>query len=160
VPLKNDKSKKGVVVLLVVVISFLHYFTGMREVYYHIFYRELYFLPLILAAFWFGLKGGMITSLSVTALYLPVAAMHWQGFSPDDFDTILEILLFNIVAAGLGFISDREKSHERARIEAERRAREQAESANRLKSDFLSVISHVLRTPLISIIGYNDLLLD
>ena len=86
--------------------------------------------------------------------------MHWQGFSADDFDKILEILLFNIVAAGLGFISDREKSHENARIEAERRAREQAENANRLKSDFLSVMSDELRTPLISIIGYNDLLLD
>ena len=159
-PLINNKLKTGIIVLLVSIISLLHYVTGMREIYYHIFYRELYFLPLILAGFWFGLKGGIITSLSVTVLYIPVVVMHWQGFSPDDFDTILEILLFNAVAAGLGFISDREKAHEEARIEAERRAREQAESANRLKSDFLSVISHELRTPLISIIGYNDLLLD
>jgi len=159
-PLINNKSKTGFVVLLVFTISFLHYFTSMRQIYYHIFYRELYFLPLILAGFWFGLKGGIITSLSVTALYIPVVVLHWEGFSPDDFDKILEILLFNAVAVGLGFISDREKAHEEARIDAERRAREQAESANRLKSDFLSVVSHELRTPLISIIGYNDLLLD
>lgn len=37
---------------------------------------------------------------------------------------------------------------------------EQVESANRLKSDFLSIVSHELRTPLTSIIGYKDLLLD
>jgi signal transduction histidine kinase len=157
---KYAKSKIGFTAMLVVVISFLHYFTSMQLIYYHIFYRELYFLPLILAGFWFGLKGGIIASLSVTVLYLPVVMMHWQSFSADDFDKILEILLFNIVAAGLGFISDREKSHENAMIEAERRAREQAESANRLKSDFLSVMSHELRTPLVSIIGYNDLLID
>lgn len=132
----------------------------MQKVYQHIFYRELYFLPLILAGFWFGLRGGLVTSLSITALYLPFTLMHWQGFSPDDFDKLLEILFFNIMALGLGFLADRSKAEEKARTEAEHMAREQAESANRLKSDFLSIISHELRTPLVSIIGYNDLLLD
>jgi len=115
---------------------------------------------LILSGFWLGLRGGLITSLSITALYIPITVMRWQGFSPDDFDKLLEILLFNIVAPGLGFLSDRRKTEEKARIEAEHIAREQAESADRIKSDFLSIVSHELRTPLVSIIGFNDLLLD
>jgi signal transduction histidine kinase len=159
-PEKQLKTKIIVVTVMAVFITLLHYITKMQQVYYHIFYRELYFLPLILSGFWFGLRGGVITSLSISALYLPFIMINWEGFSPEDFDKILEILLFNIVAIGLGFISDRRKAEEKARMQAEHTAREQAESVSRLKSGFLSVVSHELRTPLVSIIGYNDLLLD
>jgi signal transduction histidine kinase len=156
----NNKFKIVLITALVALVTFLHYSTRMQQVYFHIFYRELYFLPLILAGFWFGLRGGLTTSLGIAVLYLPLIVKDWENFSPFDFDRLLAILLFNVIAAGLGFIADRRKAEETARIQAERMAREQAESASRLKSDFLSLVSHELRTPLISIIGYNDLLLD
>src|SRR5262249_47699883 len=57
---------------------------------------------------------------------------------------------------------------ERKQAEAEREAmlireqaaREQAESANRVKDEFLAVVSHELRTPLTAITGWANILLE
>ncbi len=57
-------------------------------------------------------------------------------------------------------IERRKLEEERAKLlDAERRAREQADLANRAKDDFLATVSHELRNPLSAILGWAKLLL-
>lgn len=104
---KIDFTRMIVTALMVGVTTWLHFVTQENQYYDHIVLRELYFLPILLGAFWFGLRGGLATSLSISALYLPLVLMHWQAFSPDDFAKILEMILFIVVAVVMGLLRDR-----------------------------------------------------
>jgi signal transduction histidine kinase len=141
---KNNQVKIILVAILVLVITGLHIATSQKHELSHIFYRELYFLPLILSALWFGLRGAFITSLCITFVYLPYTIFHWQSLSHNDLDRLLEILLFNIVANGLGWLRDRKKT-----LEKEKRKAIMA---------MASTVAHEINTPLFSAIGTSQLL--
>lgn len=143
----SKTSRIAIIAVLVAGISLLHYITQLGRAYEHSFYRELYFLPIILAGFWFGLRGGLATSLTITVFYLPFILGQQEGFSPSKFDNTIEILLFNIVAVTLGFFRDRELDHQSRLREAESLA---------AMGQALSSVAHDMKTPLVTIGGYAN----
>ncbi|MFW8602004.1 histidine kinase dimerization/phospho-acceptor domain-containing protein [Desulfobacterota bacterium M19] len=145
--LKQLKSPKVLAISgLIILISGLHLFLSPGYEKSHIVARELYFIPIILSAFWFGLRGAVITALAITAFYLSFAALRWNGFHPDDLDRLLEIGLFNIVAVTMGFLEDKQKAQ----------AKEKLESIKALTA----TVAHEMNSPLFVALGNLELLQD
>ncbi len=131
---------------LIIGISLLHYLTGLRKVYYHSFYGELYVLPLVLAGLWSGLRGSVAAIIGVNALYVPFLAMRHQPLDPAGFDRILGILVMDIASIILGVLTDRKAAQEKALKESERLA-----AVGRT----VIAVAHEMRTPLIAIAGFT-----
>lgn len=129
---------------LIVSITLMHYLTHRDEAFQHIFFRELYIIPIMLAGFWFGFKGGISASLLVTALYLPFVLLQVGDFSAHTFGSLMEILLFNIVGGVLGWLRDREMSHQEQLRQIESLA---------AMGRAVSSIAHDIKSPLVAIGG-------
>jgi two-component system sensor histidine kinase HydH len=105
-----------------------HFGTPPQQEWLHDVLRRLYYIPIIVGAFLFGLRGAIVTSLVVTACYLPHAfwlvgphAHHTGMFHADPTGTankVLELMLYNVVALVTGLLVEREQ---RARRVIERK---------------------------------------
>lgn len=133
-----------VVAGLVLPISVLHYLTPQFENIHHLIYRELYLLPIFLASFWFGLRGGVICSLAITAIYLPLS--FW-GMQPEAslVGNVLQMAVFNLFAVTLGFMRDRD---------VKRQIEQSRLSGLAAMGQAVSSIAHDLKSPLMAIGGF------
>lgn len=143
-PKNNRLAKIGLLGGLIAGITLGHYAFGPERGFLHVALREVYFLPLILAAFWFGLKGGLASSLTVTVLYLPFVMFHGDDFSPHMLGNWLELSLFNMVAGLLGWLRDRDWTRQQELNRAQFLASMGSATA---------ALAHDMKTPLIAIGG-------
>ncbi|HEX5773485.1 MAG TPA: ATP-binding protein [Geomobilimonas sp.] len=176
---RTDLLRLAFLAVAVVGISLLHYLTPLQRPMLHDIFQRLYYLPIILAAFWFGLRGGLISSLMVSFLYIPHVLFQWGHHSALELEKFLEILLYNVVGGVTGFLCQQEETRRRQLEETARGLEEsyrklqhqadmiigieeQLRRAERLSAlgELSAVLAHEIRNPLGSIRGTAEILRD
>ena len=161
--------------LPVVAITAAHFGTPPAHEWLHDVLRRLYYIPIIVGAFLFGLRFAFATSLAVTVLYLPHAFWllgphaHRHGMIHIDptgtANKILELVLYNVVALVTGLLVERER---RARREVERKVVEmqamerQLVRAGRLQAlgEMTAGLAHEIKNPLASLKAASAIVAD
>jgi two-component system sensor histidine kinase HydH len=138
--------KLGTIIFLIAALSIFIFVTRHTQYHYHSVYREFYFIPLILAAFWFGVRGALLASCTITLFYLAFVWTFWHGLSAEKINTFIEIIFLNLMALILGLLRERERR--------ERRRTQKMENLATIGKT-VSGIAHDMKTPLVAIAGFS-----
>ena len=169
--------RPGIILILVVVITALHYLTSTSMHHYHDIYRRLYYIPIILGCLWFPVRGGLAVALVVSVLYAPHVLLQWGHSPATELEQYLEILLYNVIGLLTGMLAHREQeqklryqktserleeSYVKLRNQADQllEIEEQLRRADRLSAlgELSAGMAHEIRNPLGSIRGTAEIL--
>lgn len=111
-PFQVSKSVPKILALglAITAITFLHYADFGSNAAFHPIYRRLYYLPIILAAFHYRLRGGVAAASIVSLVYLPHVFTYWKSDVPGQMENLMEIFVFFTVGILTGLLVSREKS--------------------------------------------------
>ncbi len=116
----NANKKRILIGFLLALITALHYLIDGNRIVTHILHRELFFIPIILGAFWFGKRGGLMVAVLSSLLFLPkmliipkfFMMMHTtEAFS---LNALLEIPVYLAAGYLIGHIQDIRHAHWRS----------------------------------------------
>ena len=127
----------AIVTGLIVLATVLHYGIDVQMGAVHDVLTRSYYIPIVLAGLWFGIRGGFLAALAVTIVFFPHALHGWNA--PYSFVfRLIEILMYYAIGILTGLMSDRTRNAHRAerdaRLERERALREKENAFETLKT--------------------------
>jgi len=134
----NMKAKIVLIVLLVAVLSAIHLSYNGGQPDFHILHQQLFFIPLVLASFWFGILPGLLVAVSISLLYGPAMILR---HSEQEMHLIVyaQVSLYLFVALMIGWLSDRQRRQQEQLLKGER-ITAMAKAASTLSFEILDII--------------------
>ena len=166
----QPRLRAGVLLAVIVGVSLLHYRTPTTHVWLHPLFQRAYYVPILLMALLFGLRGGILAAFLSGLLYAPHIFMSWASEPEYRAAQFIEILMFFVIGSLTGVLADHERTQrnkveETARKLSEVYAQLQASFEQLRRADRLSALgelsaglAHEIRNPLGSIEGAMQIL--
>lgn len=180
--MKNTAMRKilfAILVLAVIGIGLLHFFTPGYMIFYHDMFRRLSYFPIVLGAIWFGVWGGLLLAVLSSIAFIPHVLIYIGEEGGTYLSELTEIILYLAAGTVTGIIAGREsllrnrykelsekleisydKLHSETQLMLE--VEEQLSAAQKLSAlgQLSASLAHEIKNPLSSIKGTAEILLD
>lgn len=131
----------------ILLITALHLTTPLDRIVLHQTYQRLYYIPIIIGAILFGLRGGLAAAFFASVAYTPHVFLHWQHTNYDyALNQYAEMILFNVVGCVTGILGDMTRR-------ARRRAEQTADELQKAYAELRQTFEHLLRADRIASVG-------
>ena len=149
----------------IVGISSLHYVTAPSRVVLHELYNYLCYVPIILAAYWYGIWGGLAGAALTSALFIPHIRGAWATNAAYSASQYAQVFVFHLLGLTVGWLAGTQRrlttryrdavtSLEHANLEL-KESQDHLRRADRLSAlgEIAAGLAHEIQNPLAGIKG-------
>ena len=173
------KALFAFLVVIVITIGLLHFFTPGNLFFYHDTYRRLSYFPIVFGAIWFGFRGGLFLAVMSSIFFIPHILL-FIGQGPETYiNELMEVILYLAAGSVTGLIVNKEnqlrqqykllsekleksyvKLHDETQLLIE--VEEQLSASQKFSAlgKLSASLAHEIKNPLSAIKGTAEILLD
>lgn len=157
---KEDRNKYITLATITAITIAIHYGLVFQPLFGHVhwihaLHGRFCYIPIVIAASWFGIKGGIYSATAISALVLPYIFVS-NSASLDTVGELVEIVFYYFIGTLIGWLVDREflarKRQQVAEVQVERSQKLS------LVGQIAAGVAHEIKNPLASIKGAADIL--